>query len=201
MSTRSVKTQISVLALSLGLVLQGCSQLATQQASKVTTQDYATEAPQPVAPVAPAPQEMLEPVMDAQILSSASPVAALQQGKGIRVKPLMVGYTDQIAGGAARLGNVSAIAEKSVVENTEKYQKTDQNPIRVVTETPISTFSIDVDTGSYANVRRFLADNGRLPPVDAVRIEELVNYFNYDYPQAKGNLPFSVTTETVASPW
>ena len=87
------------------------------------------------------------------------------------------------------------------VENTEKYQKLEQNPIRIVAQEPISTFSIDVDTGSYANVRRFLFDDGILPPVDAVRIEELVNYFNYDYPQAKGNVPFSVTTETVDSPW
>ena len=199
MSTQSVKTQISVLALSLGLVLQGCSQLATQQASKVTTQDYATEAPQPVAPVAPAPQEMLEPVMGAQTLSSASSENLMQKRMVAgQVQPLMLGYSDQDGTGTLR---TRTLAENNVVENTEKYQKTDQNPIRVVTETPISTFSIDVDTGSYANVRRFLADNGRLPPVDAVRIEELVNYFNYDYPQAQGKAPFSVTTETVDSPW
>lgn len=86
-------------------------------------------------------------------------------------------------------------------ENTEKYQKLEQNPVRVVAQEPISTFSIDVDTGSYANVRRFLFDDGTLPVVDAVRIEELVNYFDYDYPQAKANLPFSLNTETVDSPW
>ena len=66
--------------------------------------------------------------------------------------------------------------------NTEAYDRIDDNPFRRVTEDPLSTFSIDVDTASYANVRRFLND-GPLPPTDAVRIEELVNYFPYDYPQ------------------
>ena len=65
---------------------------------------------------------------------------------------------------------------------------------------PLSTFSIDVDTASYAIVRRFLS-SGNLPPSDAVRIEELVNYFPYDYPQPTGDAPFSVTMETAACPW
>lgn len=64
----------------------------------------------------------------------------------------------------------------------------------------LSTFSIDVDTASYANVRRFLT-NGQLPPPDAVRLEELVNYFKYQYPQPKGNDPFSVSTEMADCPW
>lgn len=65
---------------------------------------------------------------------------------------------------------------------------------------PLSTFSVDVDTASYANVRRFL-DSGRLPPRDAVRIEELVNYFRYDYPQPEGDVPFSVTVDAAECPW
>jgi Ca-activated chloride channel homolog len=65
---------------------------------------------------------------------------------------------------------------------------------------PLSTFSIDVDTASYANVRRFL-DSGRLPPRDAVRIEELVNYFRYDYPQPGGDAAFSVTVDAAECPW
>jgi Ca-activated chloride channel family protein len=65
---------------------------------------------------------------------------------------------------------------------------------------PLSTFSIDVDTASYANVRRFL-DSGRLPPRDAVRIEEFVNYFRYDYPQPEGDVPFSVTVDAAECPW
>src|SRR5262245_5724310 len=65
-------------------------------------------------------------------------------------------------------------------EDRERYEHAAPNPIRIVAEAPISTFSIDVDTAAYANVRRFL-NEGRLPPQDAVRIEELINYFDYDY--------------------
>ncbi len=82
----------------------------------------------------------------------------------------------------------------------ERYQKLADNPIHAVSETPVSTFSIDVDTGSYANVRRFLND-GRLPPEEAVRLEELVNYFPYAYPLPKGDSPFGVSTELASSPW
>jgi Ca-activated chloride channel family protein len=84
--------------------------------------------------------------------------------------------------------------------NTESYADAGENPFRTVSAEPLSTFSIDVDTASYANMRRFLGD-GRLPPVEAVRIEELVNYFHYAYPQPAGDQPFSITTELAACPW
>lgn len=85
-------------------------------------------------------------------------------------------------------------------QNTEKYQNNEVNPVHRVADQAVSTFSIDVDTGSYTNTRRFLND-GRLPPVDAVRAEEMINYFDYQYPQPNRIHPFSVTTETVDSPW
>ena len=87
-------------------------------------------------------------------------------------------------------------------DNSEKYQHLAVNPIHQTATDAVATFSIDTDTGSYANVRRFLSD-GQLPPTDAVRIEELINYFNYDFSQAKrlANAPFLVSTETVAAPW
>lgn len=87
-------------------------------------------------------------------------------------------------------------------DNSEKYQRLAVNPIHQTATDAVATFSIDTDTGSYANVRRFL-NNGQLPPTDAVRIEELINYFNYDFSQAKrlANAPFLVSTETVAAPW
>lgn len=84
--------------------------------------------------------------------------------------------------------------------NTEGYSRIDDNPFRLVSADPLSTFSSDVDTASYSNLRRFLRD-GQLPPKDAVRIEEMINYFSYDYPAPKGNDPFSITTEVTASPW
>jgi Ca-activated chloride channel family protein len=84
--------------------------------------------------------------------------------------------------------------------NTEAYDRVRDNPFIAVAASPLSTFSIDVDTASYANVRRFLM-GGQLPPADAVRIEELINYFRYEYPQPTGSAPFSVTTEAAACPW
>ncbi|HVF18324.1 MAG TPA: VWA domain-containing protein [Steroidobacteraceae bacterium] len=85
--------------------------------------------------------------------------------------------------------------------NTERYQHLDENPVRLVHEHPVSTFSIDVDTGAYANVRRFLND-GQLPPQDAVRIEEMINYFDYEYaPPATRDTPFRVATELSPAPW
>jgi len=84
--------------------------------------------------------------------------------------------------------------------NTEGYDRVTENPFLEVLKNPLSTFSIDVDTASYTNVRRFLT-NGSLPPPDAVRIEEMVNYFTYDYPQPKKGEPFSFTTELTDAPW
>jgi Ca-activated chloride channel family protein len=85
-------------------------------------------------------------------------------------------------------------------KNGERYAEIDENPFLETRQAPLSTFSIDVDTASYSNVRRFIND-GRLPPKDAVRIEEMVNYFEYDYPQPVGNVPFSVTNEVATCPW
>ncbi len=82
----------------------------------------------------------------------------------------------------------------------ERYAAIEENPFLETGRTPLSTFSIDVDTASYANVRRYLND-GQLPPKDAVRIEELVNYFEYDYPQPIGDVPFSVNTEAATCAW
>ncbi len=94
----------------------------------------------------------------------------------------------------------SPISVYGTEENTEKYQKTETNSVKSVGQEPISTFSIDVDMGSYTNVRRFLTE-GSLPPKDAVRVEEMVNYFDYQYPNPTTAHPFSVNTETVDSPW
>ncbi|HEU0054365.1 MAG TPA: VWA domain-containing protein [Longimicrobium sp.] len=84
--------------------------------------------------------------------------------------------------------------------NTEEYRHIDENDFLDVAANPLSTFAIDVDAASYANVRRFLRER-RLPPADAVRIEELVNYFDYDYADPDGEHPFSIVTEVSAAPW
>jgi len=85
-------------------------------------------------------------------------------------------------------------------KNTEEYSPITENGYKDVKENPLSTLSIDVDNASYSNVRRFI-NSGQLPPKDAVRIEEMINYFSYDYPQPEEGTPFSFNTEFSECPW
>jgi Ca-activated chloride channel family protein len=98
--------------------------------------------------------------------------------------------------------NMPVASERGGDERTngERYAEIAENPFLETRRAPLSTFSIDVDTAAYSNVRRFL-NEGNLPPKDAVRIEELINYFEYDYPQPVSNVPFAVTNEVAACPW
>jgi len=84
--------------------------------------------------------------------------------------------------------------------NTEGYSTINENNYKNAVEIPVSTFSIDVDAASYSNVRRFLT-NGEKPPIDAVRIEEMINYFNYNYEQPNGEHPFAIHHEIAKCPW
>lgn len=84
--------------------------------------------------------------------------------------------------------------------NTEEYKYIEENTFVSVKAQPFSTFAVDVDTASYANLRRMIL-SGQQPPADAVRIEEMINYFSYDYPEPQGDEPFSVTTELAPCPW
>ena len=128
------------------------------------------------AAVAPAPV-MQEAIMADAALSKRSVRAAPMAGFAAESAPS--GYRD---------------------EPREQYQALADNPIHSVAEAPVSTFGADVDTGAYANVRRLL-NQGRLPPEGAVRLEEMVNYFPYDYALPADGSPFGVTTELAPSPW
>ncbi|MEZ6030568.1 MAG: VWA domain-containing protein [Hyphomonadaceae bacterium] len=114
--------------------------------------------------------------------------------------PPPVGLTAQRMATAAPYAQMAQQPRPGDV-NRDNYQDVKINNVKVVAEEPVSTFSIDVDTASYANVRRML-NQGYLPPKDAVRIEEMVNYFDYDYalPKAKDK-PFETTVKVVPSPW
>jgi Ca-activated chloride channel family protein len=104
------------------------------------------------------------------------------------------------ASGVLAPAPTSAPLERDREMNTENYAHVTDNPFLAVASQPLSTFSIDVDTASYSNSRRFLAQ-GSLPPKDAIRIEEWVNYFSYDYAQPSSNAPFAVSTEVTSCPW
>ncbi|MDF7826324.1 von Willebrand factor type A domain-containing protein [Pontiellaceae bacterium B12227] len=118
-------------------------------------------------------------------------------------------YSDEAVAGATvafsmpetkgLLGGMAPIPAAPVF-SSEQYDLIVENVFKTAMENPLSTFSIDVDRAAYANVRRFLKSN-QLPPMDAVRIEELVNYFDYDYPQPEGEDPFMVSMEVAECPW
>lgn len=97
--------------------------------------------------------------------------------------------------------SADSVAYDEPAENTERYKANDISPVHAVAEAPVSTFAVDVDTAAYANVRRFLTQ-GQNVPKDAVRTEELINYFRYDYPlPGDRGAPFSVTTDVAQTPW
>ena len=109
----------------------------------------------------------------------------------VRVEELRhAGLTNALAGG---VGGVIGI-------NSEEYKPINENGYKEVSDTPLSTFSIDVDAASYSNMRRFI-NRGELPPTDAVRTEELVNYFTYEYPKPTGDDPVKITIEAGDCPW
>lgn len=114
--------------------------------------------------------------------------------------------TGEPAASAATGGAMDSFANCAPMEtlepdwNTEEYSHMDENGFHSAALSPLSTFAADVDTASYANLRRMLL-NGQEVPADAVRIEEMVNYFRYDYPEPEGDAPFSVSTEIAPCPW
>jgi Ca-activated chloride channel homolog len=114
------------------------------------------------------------------------------------VAPAEVGGVAQLYAKSGRFD--ASLSGVDVEHDTEEYGRFEENPFLRPADDPLSTFSIDVDRASYANVRRFLR-NGTRPPRDAVRIEEMVNYFTYDYPEPSAGAPVSITTELAACPW
>ena len=127
-----------------------------------------------------------------QVSVAPPPAATLAGISGIQGR-VAAGY----AGPGAPLPDYRRRGEP---HNTEGYAPVDEQPFLSVSANPLSTFGIDVDRASYGNVRRFIT-SGRRPPRDAVRIEEMVNYFPYALPAPRGEHPFSVTTEAAAAPW
>lgn len=111
-------------------------------------------------------------------------------GYGVQKKSMVTGSICSIAPSPATYFNPS----------TESYSKINENGFKDAQTSPLSTFSIDVDKASYSNMRRFIT-TGSLPPADAVRTEELINYFSYNYPQPTDNHPFSINTELTNCPW
>jgi Ca-activated chloride channel family protein len=123
---------------------------------------------------------------------------------GIALAALVAGCERVQPGGPYRQPDATEVASDAAFQPVapgEQYKPNEISPVHMVADAPVSTFAVDVDTAAYSNVRRFLTQ-GRMPPKDAVRTEEMINYFRYDYPlPADRTAPFSVTTDVAQSPW
>jgi Ca-activated chloride channel family protein len=117
-----------------------------------------------------------------------------------KVSPLNYSLAQAPAYAVSGVERSRAIREPSGEFNTAAYDHIVENPFLAAKDNPLSTFSIDVDTASYSNIRRFI-NEGSLPPKDAVRVEEMINYFTYDYAQASDDKPFAVHVDLASCPW
>lgn len=131
--------------------------------------------------------------------SISSQAAGVYQMKEYRSRGSRSDATSNYVDGIKVRGSATGMSEKKVSDN-ESYSLIKENQFNNVKRYPLSTFSIDVDAASYSNIRRILTE-GMLPPKDAVRIEEMVNYFNYEYPQPSGEDPISISTEIGICSW
>jgi Ca-activated chloride channel homolog len=140
------------------------------------------------------------PKSDAATLPVSPPPPAMPPPLSGAVAPAMAAKM-LVAGNRAAYAPAPATRWYGTPTDRENYAHYSDNPLRLVAEHPVSTFGLDVDTGSYTNVRRMI-EQGRLPPADAVRAEEFINYFNYGYaPPASRETAFSITTEVAPTPW
>ncbi len=150
--------------------------------------------PLPVAPpILPPKVEVRESTKADQMMMPMSAPVSSQMRKMMAPPPSPIAYQQPY-------NQIMPYPGIPVNFNTEEYGRIIENGFKETTREPLSTFSIDVDTASYANIRRYLTE-GTEPPKDAVRIEELINYFSYDYPKPVGEDPFSVNMEAVTCPW
>ncbi|MGI9416992.1 MAG: vWA domain-containing protein [Geminicoccaceae bacterium] len=163
------------------------------------TEDVVSAAKRPATKEVRAPKEVMPaPTIMEQEIDRAE--AWVQQPLSTLQLADAVDFHGRHALGIAPTDHVNPIVQP-FPEDRERYQDTDPNPVKLVSAEPVSTFSIDVDTASYANVRRFLKD-GQLPPIDAVRVEELINYFDYAYETpADAAKPFAADIALFTSPW
>ena len=181
-------------------LLLGCSPNADQAPRQTPAKDPAAPALSAAIPSQAYQNEVRQEADRQAVLPAAPPLSTPVSTRGaadkVAAEAMPVAAPPLPASRA-----LDALRAASEPTDREQYAHQEDNPVKRAAEQPVSTFSIDVDTGAYANVRRFL-NNGRLPPRDAVRVEELINYFDYDYPLPDSRQPpFRVSTELAPTPW
>ncbi len=138
-------------------------------------------------------------LLDVKPAPSADPPRTMARGRGAGGRAYAMKRKRMVVRRPAPRPSQPYIARPE--HNTEDYDKRDENTFLSPRTSPLSTFSIDVDTASYSNIRRFIEQQHRLPPKDAVKIEEMLNYFTYSYRGPRGEHPFAVNTEISVAPW
>jgi Ca-activated chloride channel family protein len=198
-----LKALLRSLLLALLVIITGCS------VSKPAV-DVPTSKKDSVGTTPPAATRQHKPQgkTDSRVDASSPPVAGQVEPQTVAPPaPSAMAEVARMSYNAQSAKNIGYMQSPMLAQpmpgdvNRENYTHRDTNPVQLVSEQPVSTFSLDVDTGSYTNVRQMLSA-GRLPPADAVRAEEFINYFDYGYtPPSDREQPFSVTTELAPSPW
>jgi Ca-activated chloride channel homolog len=186
-----MKSTLLPVTIVLALVITACSQ------DKVMTSDVKAEhKTEIVTRLSPPNDQNLELEMD----SSASPAQSTNIRK-LAQKRAISPYTPSVAQPSPMQESFVSGFQNAVITNHDQFAELVENGVTLVSEHPQSTFSIDVDTGSYSLVRKYL-QQGQLPPANAVRSEELINYFKYHFAKpAQAEQPFAVTTEITRTPW
>jgi Ca-activated chloride channel family protein len=168
------------------LFLAACTNPASQTADTIPPENTVMQAPEtamepesPSLPVPPAAET-------ARATATARPSHDASRGTRLEIENKIIARDDWYT--------------YQQPPSQERYGELQDNPVKLVAEAPVSTFSIDVDTGSYSNIRRML-NHGQFPPADAVRVEEMINYFPYDEALPKRGAPFAVHTALAPSPW
>jgi Ca-activated chloride channel family protein len=179
------KHHTASIALSLLLSLIGCS----GQPGSTTEKDKENKAQQ------------ITPSAQVELVREVAPTSKIQtmpaHSKTTRLKQPLMAQSDV----SFHLPQPPIYPPHYIEINQENFQHLDRNPVKLVSEQPVSTFAVDVDSGSYSNVRRMI-NQGNLPPPDAIRLEELINYFDYQYPvPSTTEQPFSINTELMTAPW
>jgi Ca-activated chloride channel homolog len=205
-----MRTTTLAIFLATIVTLGGCSNSTAPEpkgeAQKVSEgAAHQTEVPLQVpVPSAAPPEGPIRAEKEMRGREALSPSPSLKKMDGMAANagsghPLMAERKQAPAAGMMSAPTSDASYLQPLRMNTESYTPVSENGFITTANDPLSTFSIDVDTASYSNIRRFVT-SGTLPPVDAVRIEEMVNYFSYTYPEPASG-PFSLTTEVGPSPW
>ncbi len=201
-----MKSSLPLYALIVVTLLTGCSPTSEPQVGQAETGERSVDAvaprqraeadkdtavaPQAVAPLTPKP-----------LLAAPPPPSEAKMNRAAATSTMVAPVVSTFAGAAAPSSGLEQFRAASEPTDRENYAHQEENPVKRAAEQPVSTFSIDVDTGSYANIRRFL-NQGKLPPRDAVRVEEMINYFDYAWAQPESRQPpFRVSTELAPTPW